>query len=242
MQLSLRLTAIAEMVTEGNRLVDVGCDHGYLPVYLVQNKKIPGAIAMDVRPGPLSRAREHIEQFGLLEYVETRLSDGLEALSSGEGDTLVIAGMGGPLMEGILTRGGEVTESFQEMILQPQSDIPHFRKYILERGWSIVEENMIFEDGKYYPMMKVVKEAENCVSGKSVSGEPYSKMEEWFGRFLLKEKHPVLKNYLLRELRIKNEILEKLRMSSGETAQNRIAEIEEEKQLVEAALSLYENS
>ena len=55
MQLSLRLTAIAEMVTEGNRLVDVGCDHGYLPVYLVQNKKIPAAIAMDVRKGPLSR-------------------------------------------------------------------------------------------------------------------------------------------------------------------------------------------
>ena len=101
MQLSLRLTAIAEMVTEGNRLVDVGCDHGYLPVYLVQNKKIPTAIAMDVRKGPLSRAEEHIAQYGLLDYIETRLSDGLEALKSGEGDTLVIAGMGGPLMERI---------------------------------------------------------------------------------------------------------------------------------------------
>ena len=61
MQLSLRLTAIADMVTEGNRLVDVGCDHGYLPVYLLLNNKIPGAIAMDVRKGPLSRAEEHIK-------------------------------------------------------------------------------------------------------------------------------------------------------------------------------------
>ena len=92
MQLSLRLSAIADLVTEGNRLVDVGCDHGYLPVYLIQQKKIPSAIAMDVRKGPLSRAQEHIRQYGLEEYIQTRLSDGLEGLKAGEGDTLVIAG------------------------------------------------------------------------------------------------------------------------------------------------------
>ena len=126
MQLSLRLSAIAGLVTRGNRLVDVGCDHGYLPVSLYLDGKIPGAIAMDVRKGPLSRAQEHISQYGLDAYIETRLSDGLEALKPGEGDTLVIAGMGGPLMERILTDGAEVRESFREMILQPQSDIPHF--------------------------------------------------------------------------------------------------------------------
>ena len=120
MQLSLRLSAIAGLVTRGNRLVDVGCDHGYLPVSLYLDGKIPGAIAMDVRKGPLSRAQEHISQYGLDAYIETRLSDGLEALKPGEGDTLVIAGMGGPLMERILTDGAEVRESFREMILQPQ--------------------------------------------------------------------------------------------------------------------------
>ena len=128
MQLSLRLSAIAGLVTRGNRLVDVGCDHGYLPVSLYLDGKIPGAIAMDVRKGPLSRAQEHISQYGLDAYIETRLSDGLEALKPGEGDTLVIAGMGGPLMERILTDGAEVRESFREMILQPQSDIPHFHR------------------------------------------------------------------------------------------------------------------
>ena len=79
MQLSLRLSAVAGLVTRGNRLVDVGCDHGYLPVYLYQNQIIPKAIAMDVRKGPLSRAQEHIAQYGLGEYIETRLSDGLAA-------------------------------------------------------------------------------------------------------------------------------------------------------------------
>ena len=137
MQLSLRLCAIADMVTEGNKLVDVGCDHGYLPVYLLLNKKIPGAVAADVRKGPLSRAEEHIFQYGLEEYIETRLSDGLSAIAPGEGDTLVIAGMGGPLMERILTEGKTVRETFQEMILQPQSDIPHFRHFIREEGWEL---------------------------------------------------------------------------------------------------------
>ena len=80
MQLSLRLSAIAEMVTEGNRLVDVGCDHGYLPVYLIFEKKIPQAIAADVGKGPLSRAKEHIHQYGLDNYIETRLSDGLKEI------------------------------------------------------------------------------------------------------------------------------------------------------------------
>ena len=161
MQLSLRLSAIADMVTEGNRLVDVGCDHGYLPVYLIQEKKIPSAIAMDVRKGPLSRAQEHIRQYGLEEYIQTRLSDGLAALKAGEGDTLVIAGMGGPLMERILTDGKSVRDSFSELILQPQSDIPHFRRFIQSEGWDIVEEKMVEEDGKFYPMMRVVP-GEEC--------------------------------------------------------------------------------
>ena len=95
----MRLRAIAGMVTKGNRLADVGCDHGYLSIWLVSEKTVPSAIAMDVRPGPLSRARENITRYGLEDYIETRLSDGLAKLEPGEGDTLVIAGMGGPLME-----------------------------------------------------------------------------------------------------------------------------------------------
>ena len=160
MQLSLRLAAISKMVHGGNRLVDVGCDHGYLPVYLVLNKKIPSAIAMDVRKGPLLRAKEHVQQYGVSDYIELRLSDGLSALKAGEGDTLVIAGMGGPLMERILTEGKQVLDSFQELILQPQSDVCHFRHFIREQGWEIREEELILEDGKFYPMMRVTRSIE----------------------------------------------------------------------------------
>lgn len=243
MQLSLRLSAIADMVTTGNRLVDVGCDHGYLPVYLIQQKKIPSAIAMDVRKGPLSRAKEHIRQYGLEEYIQTRLSDGLENLKAGEGDTLVIAGMGGPLMERILTDGQSVRDSFSEMILQPQSDIPHFRRFIQSQGFQIVEEKMVEEEGKFYPMMRVVRTCPEGDGNENLVSEaaPYT-LEEAFGKFLLKEHNPVLYRYLLREERIRADILKQLQAApQAEAVTARIRKVKEEAQLIKAALAEYES-
>ena len=240
MQLSLRLSAIADMVTKGNRLVDVGCDHGYLPVYLIQQKKIPSAVAMDVRKGPLSRAKEHIRQYGLEEYIQTRLSDGLVALEAGEGDTLVIAGMGGPLMERILTDGQSVRDSFSELILQPQSDIPHFRRYIQSQGWKIAEEKMVEEDGKFYPMMRVIKEERE--RPESLGAEAPYTLAEAFGAFLLEEHNPVLYRYLQREARIRENILKQLEAAPVAEAVNaRIREVKEEAQLISAALAKYES-
>ena len=214
-QLSRRLKAIADMVTEGNRLVDVGCDHGYLPVYLMLNHKIPGAIATDVGKGPLAR-----------------LCDGLQGVRTGEGDTLVIAGMGGPLMEKILTEGKAALPGFRELILQPQSDIPHFRHFLMEHGFCIIQEEMILEDGKYYPMMK-------AVSGRT-PGESWTREEEMFGKLLLERLHPVLYKYLQRELRIREEISGQLKNAAGEGAKKRLDEVEEEKRLILAALQRYE--
>lgn len=233
MQLSERLSAIADLVTAGNRLADVGCDHGYLPVYLVLDHKIPCAIAMDVREGPLLRAKEHIVQYGVEAYIETRLSDGLAALKLGEADTLVVAGMGGPLMERILTKDLETAKSFQEMILQPQSDIPRFRRFIRENGWEIEKEEMVLEEGKFYPMMKAVPRKGAYV--------PWNAMEERFGKLLLKNRHPVLKKYLLREERISREILKNLSRSQSPEGKQRMEEIKEEERLICAALKEYES-
>ena len=231
MQLSLRLSAIANMVTEGNRLVDVGCDHGYLPVYLIETHRIPGAIAADVGKGPLARAKEHILQYGLEKYIETRLSDGLKEIRQGEGDTLVIAGMGGPLMEKILTEGKEVLGGFRELLLQPQSDIGHVRQFLLQNHWRIVVEDSVLEDGKYYFIMK-------AVPGRQ---EPeWNKEEKEFGGLLLEMRHPVLEAYLKRELRIRNEILDRLKDVHGEAAIERKQEVMEERRLILAALKRYE--
>ena len=105
MQLSERLQAVADFVTPQSRLADVGTDHAYVPIYLAEKKIISRAIAMDVVDGPLQRARENIAVHRLEAVIETRKSDGLEALKPGEADTVVIAGMGGLLICRILEQG-----------------------------------------------------------------------------------------------------------------------------------------
>ena len=128
--LSKRLRTVAGMVTKGNRVCDVGCDHGFVSIYLVQQGISPKVLAMDLREGPLRAAKEHVAAYGLEEQIETRLSDGLHNYEAGEADTLICAGMGGGLMTRILQAEREKTASFRELVLQPQSEIeklPHSR-------------------------------------------------------------------------------------------------------------------
>ena len=105
MQLSKRLSAVASLITEGSRLADIGTDHGYVPIALVENGSIPSAVAMDVNKGPLERAQEHIREKHLEDRIKTRLSDGVKALEEGEADAVLIAGMGGMLVIRILDAG-----------------------------------------------------------------------------------------------------------------------------------------
>ena len=154
--LSKRMQMLADMVTAGSRIADVGCDHAFLSVYLIQAGKCPKCLAMDVRRGPLSGAEEHIAAYGLGEYIETRLSDGLAAYRIGEAQTLVCSGMGGRLMKKILEEGGDKTRSFTELILQPQSEISEFRIFLREAGFLVTEEEAVYEEGKYYFAMKAV--------------------------------------------------------------------------------------
>ena len=105
-KLSNRLLAVASFVTDGNVLADVGTDHGYSPIYLLQEKRIPRAIAMDINAGPLQRAKEHIGLYGLDNYIETRLSDGVAALTPGEVDTVLASYQNPtPFDPGACTRG-----------------------------------------------------------------------------------------------------------------------------------------
>ena len=150
------MKAVASMVTPGNVLADIGTDHGYVPISLVQRKKIPKAIAMDVNVGPLQRACEHIAECQLEDKIETRLSDGVNKLQVGEADTILIAGMGGELVVRIITEGMEVCKAAKELVLQPQSELEKVRQFLRENKFKIMDEDMVIEDGKYYPMMRVV--------------------------------------------------------------------------------------
>lgn len=231
MELSKRLYAVAGLVTEGASVADIGTDHGYIPIYLIERKIAVRAIALDINKGPLKRAEGHIAKYGLEEQIETRLSDGLKALSPGEADTMIAAGMGGPLIIKILEEGKNVADTFSSFILQPQSEIGRVRKFLNGHGMRIVCEDMVEEDGKYYPLMKAVRGTE----------ESYEEWEYLYGKRLLERKHPVLFTYLLRRKHIVEELSEQLRKSrdSGR-AKQRIAELAAEAYDVKEALKCYE--
>ena len=112
--LSARLQAVAGLVTDGYRLADIGTDHAYIPIWLVKTGRIPGAVAADINKGPLKRAMEHIRANGLESRIDIRLSDGFAALTPGEVQSAVLAGMGGGLMIRILKEGIRVVECLDE--------------------------------------------------------------------------------------------------------------------------------
>lgn len=229
MEISRRLEAIANLVPPCNVAADIGTDHGYVPIELVNSKKCQRAIAMDVNEGPLERARRNIAAHGLSDYIETRLSDGLVKLSPGEADAVIIAGMGGALTIRILEQGQAVTEAVGYFILQPQSEIIKVRKFLNDRGMSVASEDFVEEDGKYYPMMLVRH-------GKE---EAYSQAELKYGRQLLAEAHPVLGRYLEHEIRTKEEILLRLKEESGSRIMKRAEELGEELKEAKEALRVY---
>ena len=191
---------VAGMVTEGYRLADIGTDHAYIPIYLCEKKRIPSAIAMDIASGPLKRAREHVQDAGLSAYIELRLSNGTEKLKLGEADTLLLSGMGGLLMECILGRDDGILSSVKELVLQPQSDITDLRQWLHMKGWQIVCEDIVFDSGKYYPMMKAVR-------GPYIS---YTIEEYYYGRLDIQQSLPVLEQYIEKDLRTEEQILESI--------------------------------
>ena len=266
--LSARMRALTDMVTVGNRVCDVGCDHGFVSIYLIQQGISPRVLAMDVRQGPLSRAQEHIRQLKLEQYIETRLSDGVAALENGEADAMICAGMGGRLMQRILEEGREKLEAMEELILQPQSELPAFRAYLRQAGYVTLAENIVYEDGKFYPMMKVAagkqqsKEPETGKPGRetdtpvdvrssaglredaeglAASDTDRIKVQDSFGGLLLAGRHPVLRQFLLYEQQANQCILEQLNKNpaGSDRVRQRIRGLEEEQRLIRLALEQY---
>ena len=139
MELTPRLGAIAQQVPLGARLADVGTDHGYLPVWLLLNGRIKGAVAADLRKGPLERARETAQLYGQSVAISFRLCDGLTDIISDEVDTVVIAGMGGETIIDIL-KAAPWTRQEKLLLLQPMTGIPNLRRWLQNNGYAILDE------------------------------------------------------------------------------------------------------
>ncbi|MBS5064975.1 MAG: SAM-dependent methyltransferase [Hungatella hathewayi] len=222
MELSKRLHMVASMVEKGSIPADVGCDHGYVAIYLIQNGISPHVFAMDVNEGPLERAREHVEEYGLAAYIDVRLSDGLSGLpcrgGRPEADTLLAAGMGGRLMVKIMEEGRVTLAQMRWAILQPQSEIAKVRAFLLQEGFLFIQEDMVEEDGKYYTVMDVSRGAM----------EEMSQAERLYGAYLIRHKNPVLREFLKRERDQLLKIREQLNAQSTDSARARLAELTRE--------------
>ena len=216
-----RLACCRKFVRKNANVVDVGTDHAYIPIYLVQNHRIPKALAMDVNKGPLLRAMEHIAEEKMDNYIVTRQSDGLKQLQSGEADSVLIAGMGGGLVIRILEESFEKLEAVKELILQPQSDIEQVRRFIEAKGFEITQNNIVYEDGKYYFMFR-------CVHQMDASWTKSKRIYDRYGKHLILQNHPILQDFLEKEeaqlLMIKASLQ---KQADSEAAAERQRELEE---------------
>ena len=215
MKLSPRLEKIISLVPEGSRICDIGCDHGYTSIELVSRGIAKNAVAMDVREGPLMKAKENITAAGLSDLIETRLSDGFTALDKGEADTAVISGMGGRLMQKIIREaaGRELTGpgGVEMLICQPQSELEEFRAFLREMGYRQLRNEAVKEDDKFYFVI-VVSAAGDPVAAAGGIAAPDSvtaadnhataagtldeRLLDRYGADLIERRDPILGEYL----------------------------------------------
>ncbi|MCQ2535871.1 MAG: class I SAM-dependent methyltransferase [Lachnospiraceae bacterium] len=199
--LSGRMEKILDMAGKGQTIADIGCDHGYVSIAAVKRNLFSEAIAMDINKGPLESAKANAQNFGVSANIDFRLSNGLEKLHQNEADTILIAGMGGPLICEILSANMDVAKSAKKLVLSPQSEIPEFRKFVLENGFRIDEEEMVKDEGKYYFVF--------CLSPSEENDYPAGELGICYGGLLLEKKHPVLKEFLLKQKDVVSTLLEK---------------------------------
>lgn len=153
MKLGERLGALASFVPVGAKVGDIGTDHAYLPIELVQKNIAIFAVAGDIHKGPYLAAQENVAGLGLADKIAVRFGNGLEVLSPHEVDTVVIAGMGGSTIVEILSGAPEVTSSLKRLILQPMIATGTVRRWLIANGWAVVDETLVQDDGKLYEIL-----------------------------------------------------------------------------------------
>ena len=179
--ISKRLELVASFVPQGAILLDVGSDHAYLPIELVEKGQIKGAIAGEVVEGPYQSAVKNVESHGLKEKIQVRLANGLAAFEEADQVSVIaIAGMGGRLIARILEEGLDKLANVERLILQPNNREDDLRIWLQENGFQIVAESILEEAGKFYEIL-VVEAGQMRLSASDVR----------FGPFLSKEISPV---------------------------------------------------
>lgn len=186
MKLGNRLMAVANFVEKDSVVADIGTDHAYLPIYLVEENIISKAFACDVHTGPYQAAKQAVRNYLLEDKIEVRLGDGICVLKPNEADFLTIAGMGGTTMIEILSAKPEVLAGVKGIALQPQNAASNLRIWLWNNGWRIEDENLVMDEGRLYEII-LVKQGEDECKNESLSD---------IGTILWKKRHPLLKKHI----------------------------------------------
>ena len=197
MKISKRLKAISNFITDNSNVIDVGCDHALLDIYLFNNKKNINIIASDIKPGPLEQAKKNIEKYGC-KNIKVKLGNGIDTIESVT-DTIVIAGMGGDTVVNILNNGKDKLSNINTMVISPQSEWTKTRKFVTSLGFVIDEEVLLLDKNKYYLIIRFVK-----------GNRTYTKEQLEFGPILLKNKSVEFINYYNKLLSDEVKILKKV--------------------------------
>ena len=151
-----RLKAVASFVRGGGVLADIGTDHAYLPVFLVQKGIVPYVIASDIGEGPLANAKRTVEAYGLSDRIELRLSNGLMGYAPNEVGEIIMCGMGGNLIAEILIAAPWVKTDQMHLVLQPMTHAEDVRRYLCENGFAIEKERCVKEGGRAYLLISAL--------------------------------------------------------------------------------------
>lgn len=225
MELSKRLKLIIKHMDKCKSMIDVGSDHGYIPIYAVKNNICETAIASDINIGPVEKAKLNATLDGVSDKVDVRLGGGLQTVKNGEVEAVVIAGMGGNLIRDILEYDKNKLFSYKYMILLPAQNPEVLRKYLYSNGYKIIDEDLCEDDNIYYELFKVQK----CEDDKIELDEIFYE----FSPILLKKKHPLMKTYLESKEEKYKKILQFIKEDS-ESAIRRKNEIEEKLKVIDS--------
>ncbi len=228
MKLSKRLQTIADFVPIGGVVGDIGTDHGYIPAYLIDSKKSKKVIGTDISKGSLDKIIQYVKLLNFQDHIDTRLGNGLEVIALNEIDTVIISGMGGLLIRDILSKDLKITNTITHFILQPNIAAKELRQYLIQNNFKIVDEELIFEENKYYEIIYAIK-GESKVDYE---------MDYEISPILIRKNHPILHDYINFKINSAKSIKNGLINKDSEKSQLRFSELNK---LVDAYMEVLKN-
>ena len=188
-----RLRSVASFVKEGATVIDVGTDHAYLPIHLIETGTAVRALATDINEGPLKNAEDNVNAHGLSHKIALRLANGLDGAENFGADTVLICGMGGELIADILNRAPFVKQNGIRLVLQPMTFADKLREYLLSNGFRILDEALSTDNKKLYTAI--------CAEYDGVERK-YGEVELLIGRCNIENRgEPLREAFIRREIR-----------------------------------------